>query len=194
LTDGTQFAWLGTALHSSPYKQGVACCTPVIPSGGVSGHRFPPYKVHFTINFKIEKPELERKATTGQYWHSMFRNPIIVKGYPIPNKPAPYIGLEILLDMMAGLVQAGGVSDYNGKPFLQGFSSMLIPTKRNEKDGNCSYGTLCIVMMEVGFRIMKVVTVTQKALLFLIFWEQDMLLDGVLVLRWMRVWMIERLK
>lgn len=136
---GVQLAWLGAALRSSPYKLGVAYCTPLIhidsQSVKVSENLLSLPSVQFKIDFAIEELELTQltpKMLNGQCWHSMFRNPIIVKGYPIPPKPEPYLGLEIPLNMMAGLIQTKRVNSFDGKLFLKGFSSMLIPTKRTK--------------------------------------------------------------
>ena len=133
---GAQLAWLGAALRSSPYKLGVAYCTPLIhidsqPSKAPED-LLSPVDVQFKIDFTIEEPELTQQSPetpNGQCWHSMFRNPVIVKGYPIPPKPEPYLGLEIPLNIMAGLIHTRRVNTFDGKLFLKGFSSMLIPTQ-----------------------------------------------------------------
>lgn len=58
----------------------------------------------------------------------MFRNPVLVTGYPILTKSAG-LGLELPLDMMAELAGADRAVEFDGKVFVKGFSTMLIATK-----------------------------------------------------------------
>lgn len=58
----------------------------------------------------------------------MFKNPVMVSGYPIPKKP-DRIGMEMPLNMMTGLVGEAQVIEFYGKVFIKGFSSMLIALK-----------------------------------------------------------------
>lgn len=60
----------------------------------------------------------------------MFRNPVLVNGYPIPRRPHTDTGLEIPFNMMAGLIGTQRVNAFKGNLFLKGFSSMLVPVER----------------------------------------------------------------
>ena len=128
---GEQFAWLGAALRSSPYELGVAYCTPSIHFENaphpVSGTPPSPH-ILCKIDFTVEEEHLE--PSNGQCWHNMFRNPVVVKGYPIPRRSESDTGLEIPLNMMAGLARTQRANIFNGKLFIKGFSTMLVPTKR----------------------------------------------------------------
>jgi len=96
---GEQLAWLGSALRSSPYEVGVAFCTPFISEMGVeessshmaSGSPTPRYfcNISFDLDFNAEDYE----SPNGQCWHHLFRNPLVVKGYPIPRRSSPNLGL-----------------------------------------------------------------------------------------------------
>jgi hypothetical protein len=131
---GEQFAWLSAALRSSPYILGVACCTPSIGvihvdtalhSVSTTRHQF-----FCRIDFTIQ--ECERlEPSNGQCWHKMFRNPIVVQGYPISCRYEPSSGLEIPLDIMAGLARTRRINTFNGKLFIKGFSTMLVPTRHS---------------------------------------------------------------
>lgn len=150
---GEQLAWLGAALRSSSYELGVAYCTPFIIDIHVDNilHLVPGMlseshmlcKIGFTVQ---EREEEHPGSSKGQCWHSMFRNPVVVKGYPIPRRSEPNTGLEIPLNMMAGLGRTQRINTFKGKLFIKGFSTMLVPTKHSgglliwhllyNKDGN----------------------------------------------------------
>jgi hypothetical protein len=60
----------------------------------------------------------------------MFTNPILVGGYPICSKPESGLGIEMPLDLLAGLVGASQVVGIQGKVVLKGFATMLVAVKR----------------------------------------------------------------
>lgn len=76
----------------------------------------------------------------------MFRNPVVVKGYPIRARTNPNTGLEVPLNVIAGLVRSKRADSFDGKLYIKGFSTLLVPTKRHtdtliwhllyNKDGN----------------------------------------------------------
>jgi hypothetical protein len=149
---GEQLAWLGAALRSSTYKLGVAYCTPFVSdihfdnaSHSVSGT--PCWSdVLCKIDFIMQEKEEHLEPSNGQCWHNMFRNPVVVKGYPIRCRSEPDTGLEIPLNIMAGLARTRRVNTFNGKLFIKGFSTILVPTRHSgdlliwhllyNKDGN----------------------------------------------------------
>jgi hypothetical protein len=67
---------------------------------------------------------------SGRCWHAMFTSPILVGGFPISSKPEPQLGLEMSLDLLAGMVGASQVLGIQGKVFLKGFATMLVGAKR----------------------------------------------------------------
>jgi hypothetical protein len=130
---GEQFAWLGTALRSSASDFGVTYCKPIIISISSEAPLLIPPKAAFTpkllckIGFKEQDDTL--RSLNGQCWHNLFRNPSVVLGYPIPTRSRAGQGLEVSLEIMAGLAHARRASIFDRKLFLKGFSTMLIPTK-----------------------------------------------------------------
>ncbi|RQM05375.1 hypothetical protein DH86_00004357 [Scytalidium sp. 3C] len=62
----------------------------------------------------------------------MFRNPVVVKGYPIPRRSEPDTGLEIPLNIMAGLIGTRHINIFNEQLFIKSFSMMLVRTKEIE--------------------------------------------------------------
>ncbi|KAH8812294.1 hypothetical protein F5884DRAFT_855596 [Xylogone sp. PMI_703] len=85
------------------------------------------------IDFKFDdEGQQSPDSSIGQCWHHLFRNPVIVGGYPIPRRSKHGTGLEIPLNIMAGLAQAQHIDAFNNKLFIKGFSTMLIPTEHHE--------------------------------------------------------------
>lgn len=66
----------------------------------------------------------------GQCWHSLFQNPVIVQGFPIRARRYGEMGLEISVDIMAGLGNADYYAFFKEIPVLKGFSSMFIATQQ----------------------------------------------------------------
>ncbi|EPS43844.1 hypothetical protein H072_2168 [Dactylellina haptotyla CBS 200.50] len=68
----------------------------------------------------------------GRCWHNLFGSPVVVGGYPIPRRSQADTGLEISLDMMAALIQSQRIDIFNGQMLIKGFSTILVPTKKEE--------------------------------------------------------------
>ncbi|EMT68829.1 hypothetical protein FOC4_g10004917 [Fusarium odoratissimum] len=79
---------------------------------------------------KQEQAGPHHNIANGHCWHGIFKNPIIVKGFPILSKLQKDTGLEIPLSLMAGLARAQRVDRFNDKVYIKGFSTMLVPTKQ----------------------------------------------------------------
>ena len=141
ITDvGEQLAWLGAALRSSPYK-GIAYCTPHVtsdlcddteqeaPKSGSGQARARTLR----IMFKTEDGSLyDDKQFEGKCWYNLFRNPILVRGFPVLKRPSPHRGLELSLDIIAALVGAVRAHMFNDVVFVKGFSAMLVPSERSK--------------------------------------------------------------
>ncbi|KAI1259985.1 hypothetical protein F5Y18DRAFT_406994 [Xylariaceae sp. FL1019] len=134
---GEQLAWLATAFRPSPSESELVCCTPFISSlqklskpthqpGSLSSSA-----IWCTFGFKTDQSDLSHHDLGGQCWHNLFLNPIVVKGYPVRSRAESGTGLEIPLNMMAGLARAENVSTFGQKTLIKGFSTLLIPIKRN---------------------------------------------------------------
>ncbi|KAN0086849.1 hypothetical protein V8E54_000537 [Elaphomyces granulatus] len=74
-------------------------------------------------------PALSGERPPGQCWHDMFRNPVLVSGYPILSRHEPGLGLEMPLNMIAELAGSKRVNDFDGNVFIKGFSTMLIAAR-----------------------------------------------------------------
>lgn len=131
---GEQLAWLGAALRTPPQGHGLACCCPFISfpaddrdlSLYMKGWR---PVVKFKIGFRDEIQQ-DPGRLNGICWHNLFKNPMVVKGYPIPAKVETGTGAEIPFNIMAGMARAQRVECFKGMTFVKGFSTLLVPTKR----------------------------------------------------------------
>lgn len=134
---GEQLAWLGAALRSSPEELGVAYYTPFISDISVDTA---PHQVSGTssypglfckIDFQLQGKGEYLEPSNGQCWHGIFKNPVVVKGYPIRQRSEPNTGLEIPLHIMAGLARTQRINSFNKMLCIKGFSTMLVPVKHN---------------------------------------------------------------
>ncbi|KAF5264211.1 hypothetical protein FOXYS1_5008 [Fusarium oxysporum] len=128
---GEQLAWLGAAFRNSPEEKGLVYCTPEISIQGSSSTNAETKtspEIVFKIQFTMERIK-EEQDINGQCWHSLFMNPVIVKGYPIPQRDERNIGLEASLDILTGLARAHQIQHFDDMFCIKGYSTMLIPTK-----------------------------------------------------------------
>jgi hypothetical protein len=134
---GQQFGWLGAALRSSQFEKGLAAYSPFIKStrltnidpGFPKSTVQPLVKLVCQMGFHTEGPTKDKMNTIGNCWHDMFRNPVMVSGYPILRKSIPEVGIEMPLNMMTALVGSQRAIEFDGKIFLKGFSTMLMAIK-----------------------------------------------------------------
>ncbi|CAH0027544.1 unnamed protein product, partial [Clonostachys rhizophaga] len=130
---GEQIAWISTSLRRSYLSSGLLSCTPII-SRVYPAFRVPQSKprpnVTFDINILSEEVSRPIKPENGQCWHNMFLNPVVVKGYPIRRKLEKNSGVEMTLDIMAGLARTNMVDEFKGITFIKGFSTLLVPTQK----------------------------------------------------------------
>jgi hypothetical protein len=133
---GEQFAWLGAALRSSPYDNQMAHSIPQIitlntySTSHTKSRGIP--ALHFKLNFLIEDLDhgCHEAKRNGSCWHSLFKNAVVVRGYPILARMREEKGLEIPLNMMAALGQTPRITEFGGDLVMKGFSTMFVPTKR----------------------------------------------------------------
>jgi hypothetical protein len=91
---------------------------------------FSPATFKFTFQFAEMDPGQQGVQRNGSCWRSLFRNPIIVEGYPILARTNKEKGLEIPLNIMAGLGQASRATNFDGGLVIKGHSTMFCPTQR----------------------------------------------------------------
>ncbi|KAH8689262.1 hypothetical protein GQ44DRAFT_720506 [Phaeosphaeriaceae sp. PMI808] len=82
------------------------------------------------FDFEVRARDTIDTEAPGHCWHNMFSNPILVEGFPIQSKPESGIGVEMPLDLLAGLVGASRAMGVQGKVVLKGFATMAVVVRR----------------------------------------------------------------
>ncbi|OJD31221.1 pfs domain protein [Diplodia corticola] len=123
-----QFAWIASALRTSASDTTASFCTPYIR---FLRDRYPYGTIpSYEIDFEVEAMKEPLDHVNGQCWHNLFKNPVIVRGFPIRIREKMETGLELPLNIMAGLAQARRVTTFGDRLFIKGFSTMLVPTRK----------------------------------------------------------------
>jgi hypothetical protein len=119
---GEVFAFITTALRSAP-GDSVASVIPTIHSSGKTKDQ----NYRFTFHAQHSDGLLQ---SIGQCWQDLFRNPVVVLGFPVQRRrPDQGPGLDISLVTLAALVGTRRLAIFCGKVFLQGFCTILVPTR-----------------------------------------------------------------
>jgi hypothetical protein len=135
---GEQFAWIGAALRPFPREFGIVHSIPninkVAGSESVSQTKETVIgaATTFLISFTVGKGVEQANLAPCQCWHNLFENPVLVQGYPIRRRSEYRTGLELPLHLMASLMGTQRVNVFQGKLFIKGYSSMLVPTRSTE--------------------------------------------------------------
>ncbi|CAG9982607.1 unnamed protein product [Clonostachys byssicola] len=133
---GEQIAWISASLRTSHLSSGLLYCTPIISRVCVNlldlQTQQSKSRLNVTFDINIRSVEVSRlmKLDDGQCWHNMFLNPVVVKGYPVRRKAEKNSGVEMTLDIMAGLARTNVVDEFKGTTFIKGFSTLLVPTQK----------------------------------------------------------------
>lgn len=124
---GEQLAWVGAALRSSPYDKEAAYSTAFVSRTSIDYDSPASVSGVCEIRFNLERLQDEDLATNGNCWRGMFRNPVIVRGYPIPRRPDAGVdtGLEIPLEIVVALTGCEKLTKFGDMAFLKGFAAML---------------------------------------------------------------------
>ncbi|KAF2741748.1 hypothetical protein M011DRAFT_514110 [Sporormia fimetaria CBS 119925] len=112
-----QIAWIGSALITSPFGDQLAYARPLI-RGTSSPSRF---------EMTFERKPLH--ATETASWLPLFCGAVIASGFPIPNR-SDEVGLEIPLELLAGIAGVRHAFEYNGGVVMKGFSHMFVPVRK----------------------------------------------------------------
>lgn len=127
-----QIAWMGAALRSVPDGEDAAYSTAHIAEL-TTDSMGPTNRTRISgqcrIGFALEALGDAHLAGAGRCWRGMFRNPVIVRGYPIPCRADLDTGLEVSLDMVASLTNCQRVVNFAGVTFIKGFAAMLTAVK-----------------------------------------------------------------
>ena len=125
---GELFAWMAGALRSAPGDR-IAYVTPYLATKSDSDFRQSNEDIMCEIKFVLQKSAAQ-SPSNSKCWQNLFRNPVVVLGFPVRRRSQQEAGLEISLATLAALLGARRIAVFDGKVFLKGFSTMLVPTKR----------------------------------------------------------------
>ena len=117
----SQLAWMGTALRASTDGL-VQYCEPKLEAFESTKEGEP---VTFNVTFRMSSPG-ERDQSC---WLPLFSNPVIARGFRIPERENGEQGLEVPLELMAALGGARHVTEFEGGLVLKGHSAMFVPIK-----------------------------------------------------------------
>ncbi|KAL3468746.1 hypothetical protein BJX99DRAFT_269232 [Aspergillus californicus] len=140
---GEQLAWMAASLRSSQYPDEMCSIQPKIEKlqvlcdySAVDEKGYLADVLCVTaFNVSPTGTESRDQAPNGQCWHNLFRNPVLVEGFPISRRSTStdsVTGLEIPLPMMAGLARGKTVTSFSGRTAIKGFSTLLVPTGIDE--------------------------------------------------------------
>jgi hypothetical protein len=93
----------------------------------------PLVEIFCMIEFEMNEPATSREGPPGQCWHNMFRNPVMVSGYPILTKHERRLGLEMPLNMIAELGGSERANEFDRKVFIKGFFDDVDCDENNER-------------------------------------------------------------
>ncbi|KAH7141027.1 hypothetical protein EDB81DRAFT_799325 [Dactylonectria macrodidyma] len=133
---GEQLAWLASAF-STVHRNGLCGVTPLINkihiwqaasrSSGCSG--LCKLGVDSTAVFDLDH---SLSPATESCWQALVGRLKLIQGYPIARRPEGYPGLEISLELLLSLVQAGKVSVHPTKVLIEGSKRSLQLVKRTD--------------------------------------------------------------
>lgn len=116
-----QLCWLVSALS----KPEASLCA-VEPSIEVVDSPF--QVMHFRI--QVQHSRLQAREDLGNCWSGLFDRCAIVKNFPIPKRPHPGLGLEMLLEVASELVGTDSLHEFGNSVYLKGYSSIATPVLR----------------------------------------------------------------
>jgi hypothetical protein len=132
LTEAAEIAvWLSTACRTAASHETPQICRPVLADNPESSADVP--VISTEVNFALSDLAPSSAAPGGTCWHRMFRNPVIVYGFPIPSRANGERGLEIPVELMLSLARTTWATIYCGVLILKGYATLLTPTLKIDK-------------------------------------------------------------
>ena len=116
------YIWLATACRANGASDDPALCSPQLDEETLD------------LRFSYEPTTQTQPMDNGSCWFGMLRNPVIVMGYPIPQRSddVHQKGLEVSIDMLVALSGANWATMFRGKFLFMGLRSALVPVWESE--------------------------------------------------------------
>lgn len=115
--------WLASACRASTTPDSIQSCR--LESNEVLAGE---HDGAFVANTVISDLGMNLGSSTGNCWHAMFRNPVVVEWCPVPARTSEEKGLELSVELMLSLAQISWATVYMGVLMLKGFATLLTPT------------------------------------------------------------------
>lgn len=120
-----QAIWMGAALRVSRHERVQYSNFCLAGSGTVDWLG----RSRFNVTFDTSELSNEEQSC----WLPLFANPVIARGFPVPERQNGEQGLEVPLEIMAALGGARHVTEFEGGLVLKGQSAMFVPVKRHHQ-------------------------------------------------------------
>ena len=119
-----ELAWLGAACREHSVADQLGMCF-------IDVRYLSSIEPHITVTYCLKdlKPATGH-ATDSSCWHALFRNAVVVQGYPIKRRTQNQQGLEMSMELMLGLGLTDTVTVYNRGLVIDGLQSMFVPVGR----------------------------------------------------------------
>ncbi|KAI0813423.1 hypothetical protein GGR55DRAFT_687682 [Xylaria sp. FL0064] len=141
---GEIVVWMSAAFnnnslgHDLVYRRPICGIEKYFPRQQSSNLKFPIIDHHLKkessyLNFTFAE-STQKSAEVhprGRCWVNVFGDRPVVSGYPIPRRAVKGSGAEIPLGVMAQLINAKRVSNFDGSVLIKAFSAILVPTQRS---------------------------------------------------------------
>jgi hypothetical protein len=127
-----QLAWLIAALRPSPLSAGVCFSIPKLLDVCKDKPIFGSIPA-ITVSLGCSMDTCVPTSVGGTCWHALFRNPVVVTGFPILARSTNEQGLELPFDVMTILAGSQFATHYDATLILKGLFTMLVPTRRTEQ-------------------------------------------------------------
>jgi hypothetical protein len=127
---GEILAWFQAAFQVSPIDESISSISPACHISEMSPDSLSktPYAGPTKRCVLISNmPQNEVMNSVNCCWMKLFRNPILVRGYPIPRHANIHDGIELDLGTIAALLGTKKVSVVTGKPLLKTAIAALVP-------------------------------------------------------------------
>lgn len=117
-----QLCWIGSAVNTSPFGEQLAYARPLLQE-----RSFQTSCSRFEISFTHQPLQ----ATETACWLPLFCGATIACGFPIPDR-GDEVGLEIPLELLAGISGVCRAVEYEGGVVMKGFSHMFVPVRKEQ--------------------------------------------------------------
>ncbi|PYI02939.1 hypothetical protein BO78DRAFT_389831 [Aspergillus sclerotiicarbonarius CBS 121057] len=157
---GEPLVWLAAAFRSTPPGFNVMTVTPVFSDRGFLERAFRPLPaLDCAIGFGI-KPVDQANHPDAAWWHRLFPDTVVVKGYPVRRRIHSVLrtGLEIDLLTMINQLGINSTTMRNNRIFIEGTTAQTLVASHvhyadNDYPDDDNFVVWCLCTMEDGTQV-----------------------------------------